>query len=69
MSRREWKRLKNPNDEEYIIHIILYDKGWKQRVILDTELSDSNYEFQIGSEMKMNTQIWVSFTILKVQIL
>lgn len=42
--------MKNLKIRNISTHIIWYNKGRKLRVILDTELSDSNYEFQIGSK-------------------
>lgn len=42
--------IKNLKIRNISTHIIWYNKGRKLRVILDAELSDSNYEFQNGSE-------------------
>lgn len=42
--------IKNLKIRNISTHIIWYNKGRKLRVILDAELSDSNYEFQNGRE-------------------
>lgn len=44
--------MKNLKIRNISTHIVFYNKGWKKGVILDIELSHSNYEFQIGTEIE-----------------
>lgn len=44
--------MKNLKIRSVRTHTILYNKGQKQRVILNIELSDSNYEYQIETEIE-----------------